>query len=888
MAYICPPGLDCASQNACPAPKADCPVGYFCSPYNESVTSTVTIEVLDATYKRYYAGTNDPVPPPAYSLQSQCFPGFECANGTSMLQCAAGSYCPQGTLKALSCDGLSICGIGSSFQINFVVPVICAILSLIIGVASCVLIGRQQRAAAKSRAVQASASAAATPNAASPLDSARALTGGASLRSPHSGPPTPIAGEGSLHFEMRGANVTAANGRVLLRDCSVAYPPGQLCAVLGPSGSGKSILLDVLRGRPPGEVTGSLTVNGHPLSDASTLAALRPLLGFVTKEDVVDRGLTAREQLVLSAQQHLPASTTVGAVEGTVGATMHALKLTGVADVVVGGGANSAANISGGQLKRVSVGVELVGEPRALILDEPTSGLDASSSLELMRAVKAVADRGVTVVTVLHQPRPEVWALLDRVTVLVEGGRVIYDGPRDGIVAYFESLGSTSLAPLGAKQGKFNPADWVVDLSSGLLDSPGSSGSSSGGKGAAVSSASTAAIDELARQWTERSAAAAAAGSSGGARDGDGARSPLPTPLPRPGFFIQVWLEMRRTLLLRLRDRGSLALQGFLQCFLALALSSAFSPLVQSGGYFGILQPPIPSALQNYCPPFLREACGKNVQDPGLRQLGFFTTVSSGTASAIAGVGLFGGVAPLLRRQVDSGLNPVAFALGRMLTDLIFVAWNASCFSALWMLFAPSGSWYNWLAIHAGLTFVAFGFGYFVASFMRPVNAAMVVMVSCLTFSVFSGIVPKLKDVVVYPIVNWAWLLSFATWVAEAVYFTFSYYWRDIRDVQAGADGFGFSSASIGPAIGKMFGLGLMWRAVAMYILAAKATGRYVPASVESAARGLFAAVGGLCSASHRRVDRVPLRSSAAPSTSTPSGLGAHGGGSRGGNAVAI
>jgi ABC-type cobalamin/Fe3+-siderophores transport system ATPase subunit len=250
--------------------------------------------------------------------------------------------------------------------------------------------------------------------------------------------------------------VTTVGGRTLLDRCSVSFPPGQLCAVLGPSGSGKSVLLNVLRGRPPGEVgdgmglggcsmeveggmfclggrvtavdtraeccmrrplspcpsqvSGSLTVNGLPLSDGHTLAALRPLLGFVAKEDIVDRAMTAREQLLLSAQQHLPAGTPAAAVNDVVRSAMATLKLRGVADVIVGGSANAAANISGGQLKRVSVGVELVSQPRAIILDgaacarafwrykltpaflssalpcsEPTSGLDATSSLELMQ-----------------------------------------------------------------------------------------------------------------------------------------------------------------------------------------------------------------------------------------------------------------------------------------------------------------------------------------------------------------------------------------------------------------------------------------------------------------------------------------------------------------------
>jgi hypothetical protein len=114
---------------------------------------------------------------------------------------------------------------------------------------------------------------------------------------------------------------------------------------------------------------GVISVNGCSISDASTVSALRTLLGFVAKEDVVDRRLTPRELFTLSARQHLPAGTPAARVRAAVDRTLSVLSLDGVADVVVGGGTTAAANISGGQLKRVSVGIELVCEPRALILD---------------------------------------------------------------------------------------------------------------------------------------------------------------------------------------------------------------------------------------------------------------------------------------------------------------------------------------------------------------------------------------------------------------------------------------------------------------------------------------------------------------------------------------
>ena len=116
---------------------------------------------------------------------------------------------------------------------------------------------------------------------------------------------------------------------------------------------------------------------------------------------------------------------------------------------------------------------------------------------------------------------------------------------------------------------------------------------------------------------------------------------------------------------------------------------------------------------------------------------------------------------------------------------------------------------------------------------------------------------PALKDVSHLPVANLAWFLSFATWVVEAVFVTASQYWLGVRDVQvslgpvlfvpldlatatsplrtqAGADRFGYDIASIGPPIGAVFGLGLLWRLIALYILAAQASGKALPAAVSS------------------------------------------------------
>jgi ABC-type multidrug transport system ATPase subunit len=118
--------------------------------------------------------------------------------------------------------------------------------------------------------------------------------------------------------------------------------------------------------------------------------------------------------------------------------------------------------ISGGQRKRVNIGMELVSMPTVLFLDEPTSGLDSSSSQEVCDALRTVARLGLTVVTVIHQPRYEIFTQFDDVLLLGKGGRTVYLGPTNCALGYFEDLGFE--CPEHA-----NPADFFLDVISGSV-----------------------------------------------------------------------------------------------------------------------------------------------------------------------------------------------------------------------------------------------------------------------------------------------------------------------------------------------------------------------------------------------------------------------------------
>jgi ABC-type multidrug transport system ATPase subunit len=119
------------------------------------------------------------------------------------------------------------------------------------------------------------------------------------------------------------------------------------------------------------------------------------------------------------------------------------LSIRHIGDTIIGGSreTQAAANISGGQLKRVNIACELVAlsHPAALLLDEPTSGLDASIAYGLIESLEVIAATGITVLMALQQPRPEIFARMDRVVLMLNGGHIVYDGPPSEAAGYLQS-----------------------------------------------------------------------------------------------------------------------------------------------------------------------------------------------------------------------------------------------------------------------------------------------------------------------------------------------------------------------------------------------------------------------------------------------------------------
>ena len=249
-----------------------------------------------------------------------------------------------------------------------------------------------------------------------------------------------------------GARVDAVNvsrrigTRQILHEMSLSVEPGELVAIAGGSGAGKTTLLEILAGLQSPSV-GQVRHDGV-LRGARPSAETR--IGYVPQDDIIHLEMPLRRTLRYAARLRLPARTSAAEAHRIVEQTMHDLDLTDRAEVPV-------RALSGGQRKRASIAVELLTRPRLFFLDEPTSGLDPSTAADVMRLLRRLSRRGVTVVLTTHEPA--CIARCDRVVFLARDGHLAFTGSPTEARRYF-GVGDLNEV-YGCLSGHDTPAIWT-------------------------------------------------------------------------------------------------------------------------------------------------------------------------------------------------------------------------------------------------------------------------------------------------------------------------------------------------------------------------------------------------------------------------------------------
>ncbi|KAL8257698.1 hypothetical protein R6Q59_029739 [Mikania micrantha] len=272
--------------------------------------------------------------------------------------------------------------------------------------------------------------------------------------------PALFGGRDRLGDRPVGTETMFSSTKDLLNDISGEARDGELVAVLGASGSGKSTLIDALANRiAKGSLKGTVTLNGEQLESR----LLKVISAYVMQDDLLFPMLTVEETLMFAAEFRLPRTLSKSKKKLRVQALIDQLGLRNAAKTVIGD--EGHRGVSGGERRRVSIGIDIIHDPIILFLDEPTSGLDSTSAYMVVKVLQRIAQSGSIVIMSIHQPSYRLLGLLDRMLFLSRG-QPVYNGSPADLPLFFSDFGH----PIPDKE---NRTEFALDLIRELEVSPG-------------------------------------------------------------------------------------------------------------------------------------------------------------------------------------------------------------------------------------------------------------------------------------------------------------------------------------------------------------------------------------------------------------------------------
>ncbi|KAL8697189.1 MAG: hypothetical protein Q9201_007259 [Fulgogasparrea decipioides] len=538
---------------------------------------------------------------------------------------------------------------------------------------------------------------------------------------------------------------------------------GSLWGVMGASGAGKSTFVNVLMGKTA-HTSGTTKINGVP----GDIKKYKKIIGYVPQDDIVLPELTVRENILHSARIRLPSNWTASQIQRHVDILISCLQLAHVKDSLVGNAANPV--ISGGQRKRVSIGIELAAAPMALFLDEPTSGLDATSASSIMMTLKELSRLNITVITIIHQPRTEIFESLDSL-LLFGKGRVIYQGPEADVQPYFEDLGFNF--PYSG-----NPADTIMDIIAGqghLYKVSGDTG-----------------IWPLIHNWKQLQASQTPRPESNldtPALNGNRSHSPsLSSTLSTPAL---PFLDTRNTtinsnrteeaLSLRrsIRSRGAPFHKQIYHCLLRSLLqqyrlrSSFFFEIGVSalGGFLiGLAQ--FKAEGINFRGFYLQPytILSSSIDYSSVPQMALLVGIAIGLIASSPGVKIFGEEKLVYWREASSGHNRFAYYIGKVLSTLPRMLIACLHFTATFMLLStPRIEWCSAFLANLLYFWCIYGLASILSMCAKREDGPLLAVMASLIVGVLNGMSPNLSVVSDWHM-SWFWRALPGTWLAEAYF----------------------------------------------------------------------------------------------------------------------
>jgi ABC-type multidrug transport system ATPase subunit len=556
-----------------------------------------------------------------------------------------------------------------------------------------------------------------------------------------------------LSFDFENLAYETKRGKKILQDVTGTMPRGSMWGVMGGSGAGKSTFLNVLMGKAS-HTGGAVKINGWP----KDMNKYKKLIGYVPQDDIVFPELTVRENILHSARCRLPASWRDKEIQDHVDSLLACLQLTHVKHMRVGDPVKPV--ISGGQRKRVNIGIELAAAPMAIFLDEPTSGLDATSASSIMRLLKAVSKLGVTVIAIVHQPREKIFYEFDQL-LLLASGRSVYSGATEGVHSYFESMGY--VFPQRA-----NPADTLMDIITG-------DGAQYAGSTAKHDTGVQFLIDEWKRtgQYMVHTQHLSIPGLEN--------QSTFKTRSSRriSNQSLNSTTEQENELHRTMKARGATWPAQVYYCWKRAMTqqvrnATSFFFEIGVGGLAGLIIGLSAYAAKGhlfqglYHPPFTMLSSA--VDYKGTPQLGLLGGMAIGLAASAPGFWVFGEEKLIYWRETASGHSRSAYYVGKLLSTLPRIALSSLHFTIfLSILATPLISFTEMYAANLMYFWCIYGLASCIAMVVKRENGPLLAVLASLIIGVLGGVAPPLSTVKEWHM-EWFWRLSPGVWFTEAYF----------------------------------------------------------------------------------------------------------------------
>lgn len=479
-----------------------------------------------------------------------------------------------------------------------------------------------------------------------------------------------------------------------------------------------------------------------------------------------------------SARIRLPAAWTNKEIQAHVDILISCLQLTHVKDSLVG--STSAPVISGGQRKRVSIGMELVAAPMALFLDEPTSGLDATSAASIMTTLKALSRMGITIVTIIHQPRQEIWESLDSL-ILFGAGRLIYHGPGNGAVKYFQYECGFSFPSHG------NPADTVMDIIAGQGHLYKRSGDTN--------------VQSLIENWSQKDhcTRSTSRDSVTDVKDMQALRETIK--MRGASFIHQIWFCFWRSLVQQWRLRSSFFSELGVGALAGSLIGLAY--VNQKGENFGGLY------LQPY------EILSSAVSYTPTPQMALLVGLAIGLTASSPGVKIFGEEKLIYWREAASGHNRFAYYIGKVLSSIPRMILANIHFTTFFLILStPRISFADAFLANQLYFYCIYGLASCVSMITRREDGPLIATITSLIVGVLNGMSPSLHKVTKWHML-WLWRTFPGTWLAEGYFDRNISPLRYLYQIDRASDEVGYELGKYGHDMLILFLLGFIYRVVA-------------------------------------------------------------------------